>query len=172
MPTINDFSKDEFISFFTNLFEESDWIIEELYSLKPFNNFKDIELKMNNIFDLSSKKMQLQVLLNHPDLADKAKIKKLTNESKFEQKNSHLDECSEYEYEEFKRLNNEYKTKFGFPFILAIMGKNKDEILSIFKSRIQSKIEVEFNQAKKEVKKIAKLRLEQLKKDYNQEVKF
>ena len=132
MPTINELSKDEFISFFTNLFEESDWIIEKLYSLKPFNNFNDIELKMNNIFDLSGKKEQLQVLLNHPDLADKAKIIKLTNESKVEQKGSGLDQCSKYEYEEFKRLNNEYKTKFGFPFILlTIHLLNETKLLNV-----------------------------------------
>ena len=167
MQTINNLSKDEFVLFFTNIFEKSDWIIEKLYYFKPFGNFKDIELKMNEIFDILNEKDQLQVLLNHPDLADRVKIKTLTKHSTFEQKGADLDQCSKSEFIEFKNLNNEYKKKFGFPFIIAVFGKNREEILNIFKLRIQSNIKIEFNEAKEQVKKIANLRLEQIKKNYN-----
>jgi OHCU decarboxylase len=78
-----------------------------------------------------------------------------------EQKSVGLDQCTKEEFKEFKKLNDEYK-KFGFPFILAIKNKSKFEILSNFKKRINSEPQAEFEEAIKQVKKIASLRLESL----------
>ena len=75
-----------------------------------------------------------------------------------------LDQCSEKEFEEFKILNDKYKKKFGFPFIYAVKNKSKKEILSNFKQRISYDISVEFNEAIKQVKKIASLRLNEINK--------
>ena len=79
-----------------------------------------------------------------------------------EQTNAGLDQCTKEEFDEFNKLNHAYK-KFGFPFILAVKGKNKIEILNNFKKRINSEPNIEFNEAVKQVKKIASLRLEDLK---------
>ena len=78
-----------------------------------------------------------------------------------EQKNAGLDQCTEEEFNEFKKLNDAYK-KFGFPFILAVKGKSKIEILNNFRKRINSEPQVEFEEAIKQVKKIASLRLKSL----------
>ena len=101
----------------------------------------------------------LQILNSHPELAIE---KKLTNESKLEQSSANLNECSEEEFEEFKKLNLEYKTKFGFPFIIAVKGKNKNEILVNFRERIQNDLNKEFLEAKNQVKKIASFRLKDI----------
>ena len=85
-----------------------------------------------------------------------------TYESKSEQASAKLNECSEEEYEEFKKLNIEYKKKFGFPFIIAVKGKNKNEILNNFKKRIQNDLNSEFIEAKNQVKKIASFRLKDI----------
>jgi OHCU decarboxylase len=85
----------------------------------------------------------------------------LTPDSKKEQNSAGLDQCTEDEFNEFKKLNDIYK-KFGFPFILAVKGKNKNEILNNFRKRVSSKPEIEFNESIKQVKKIASLRLEDL----------
>ena len=95
-------------------------------------------------------------------LADKTKITSLSPDSLKEQKNSGLDNCTKEEFDEFSKLNNTYK-KFGFPFILAIKGKTKIEILNNFRKRISFDSETEFKEALKQVKKIALLRLEDLK---------
>ena len=63
---------------------------------------------------------------------------------------------------EFKKLNKEYKKKFGFPFIIAVKNKNKGEILNIFRQRITNNINLEFEEAKKQVKKIASFRLSEI----------
>jgi len=116
---------------------------------------------MMDIFEVSSKEKKLKILNDHPDLGNKTKISFLTVDSLREQKNAGLDQCTEEEFNEFKKLNETYK-KFGFPFILAVKGKNKIEILNNFRKRVKSDPKIEFEEAINQVKKIASLRLENL----------
>ena len=159
---INKLPESEFIKVFANIFENARWIAEELYKLKPFEDFNELSSKMMNIFETATKEEKLKILNDHPDLGCKAKVSLLTPESLKEQKNAGLDQCTEEEFDEFKKLNDAYK-KFGFPFILAVRGKNKIEILNNFRKRVNSEKNIEFNEAVKQVKKIASLRLEDLK---------
>jgi len=158
---INKLSRSEFVKVFANIFENARWIAEELYNQKPFNNFEELSSKILNIFETATKEKQLKILNAHPDLANKTKISLLTPDSSKEQTNAGLDRCTEEEFNEFKKLNNTYK-KFGFPFILAVKGKTKIEILNNFRKRISSDPEIEFNEAVKQVKQIASLRLKEL----------
>ena len=158
---INKLSKSEFIKVFANIFENTRWIAEELHNQKPFDNFEELSSKMLNIFETATKEKQLKILNAHPDLASKTKINLLTPDSLKEQTSVGLDQCTEEEFNEFGKLNDSYK-KFGFPFILAVKGKTKIEILNNFKKRISSDPETEFDEAIKQVKLIASLRLEEL----------
>ena len=158
---INKLSKSEFIKVFANIFENAWWIAEELRNHKPFNNFEELSSKMLNIFETATKEKQLKILNAHPDLASKTKINLLTPDSLKEQTSVGLDQCTEEEFNEFGKLNDSYK-KFGFPFILAVRGKTKIEILNNFKKRISSDPETEFDEAIKQVKLIASFRLEEL----------
>ena len=163
---INKLPESEFIKVFANIFENARWIAEELYRQKPFGDFDELSSKMMDIFEMSSKEKKLKILNDHPDLGNKTKISSLTPDSLKEQKTAGLDQCTKEEFSEFKKLNNTYK-KFGFPFILAIKGKNKIEILNNFRKRINAKPEIEFNEAITQVKKIASLRLVNLKNIFN-----
>ena len=158
---INKLSKSEFIKVFANIFENTGWIAEELYNQKPFNNFEELSSIILNIFETATKEKQLKILKDHPDLANKTKISLLTPDSLKEQTGARLDQCTEEEFNEFKKLNASYK-KFGFPFILAVKGKTKIEILNNFRKRISSNPEIEFDEAIKQVKQIASLRLNEL----------
>jgi len=158
---INKLSQNEFIKVFGNIFESAKWIAKELYNQKPFNNFEELSSKMLNIFATTTKEKQMKILNAHPDLANKTKISLLTPDSLKEQTSAGLDQCTEEEFNEFKKLNDEYR-KFGFPFILAVKGKTKIEILNNFRKRISSNPEKEFNEAIKQVKQIASFRLKKL----------
>ena len=158
---INKLSKSEFIKVFANIFENTIWIAEKLYNQKPFDNFEELSSKILYIFETATKEKQLKILNAHPDLANKTKINLLTPDSLKEQTSVGLDQCTEEEFNEFGKLNDSYK-KFGFPFILAVKGKTKIEILNNFKKRISSDPETEFDEAIKQVKLIASLRLEEL----------
>ena len=155
----NKLSKAEFISIFGNIFEKTEWIAERCYESKPYNNLDELVLKMMKIFENTEKEKHLEILNSHPDLAVE---KKLTKDSKNEQKNASLNQCTDEEFIEFKKLNEEYKKKFGFPFIIAVKGKNKEEILNSFRQRITNNINLEFEEAKKQVKKIASFRLSEI----------
>ena len=155
----NQLNKSEFISIFGNVFEKTEWIAERCHESKPYNNTDELVSKMMKIFENIEKERHLEILNSHPDLAVE---KKLTEDSKNEQKNASLNQCTDEEFTEFKKLNKEYKKKFGFPFIIAVKGKNKEEILNSFRQRITNNINLEFEEAKKQVKKIANFRLSEI----------
>ena len=158
---INNLNKSDFLGTFGNVFEKSDWIAEKVFDLKPFKNNEDFFLKIIGIYENSDKNIILRILNSHPELVVE---KKLTSNSKSEQSNARLNECTNEEYNEFKKLNIDYKNKFNFPFIIAVKGKHKTEILNSFKQRIQNSLDEEFFEAKKQVKKIASFRLEEILK--------
>jgi len=159
---INKLSETEFTEVFGNIFENGSWIAKKLYVKKPFRNFLDLSKKMISVFEDADNQSKLKILRSHPDLADKTKIGALTPDSNKEQNSAGLDQCTEEEFNEFKNLNNKYKSKFGFPFILAVKERKKSEILANFQKRILSDKKIEFDEAIKQVKQIASLRLEGL----------
>jgi len=156
---VNKLSKSDFISIFGNVFEKTEWIAQKSYDSKPYKNFKELFSKMMEVFENSNKESHIKILNTHPDLTVE---KKLTEDSKNEQKNASLNQCTDEEFVEFKKLNEEYKKKFRFPFIIAVKGKNKEEILNSFRQRITNNINLEFEEAKRQVKKIANFRLNEI----------
>ena len=164
---IDKLSKSEFTEVFGNIFENAAWIAEKLYEQKPFKNFQELSEKIMSIFENCDQQNKFKILNSHPDLADKTKISSLTPDSNKEQVNAKLDQCTKDEYNEFKNLNLKYKNKFGFPFIIAVKGKGKSEILDNFRKRISLDKKIEFNEAIIQVKQIANLRLNELKKKFN-----
>ena len=156
---INKMTKSEFVSVFGNIFEKTIWIAEKTYALKPFKNYEELSSKILEVYENSKKEKHLEIFNSHPSLVVE---KILTEDSKKEQNSSELDQCSKEEFEEFKKLNLDYKNKFGFPFIIAVKGKNKKVILNNFRQRILNDIDSEFEEAKKQVKKIATFRLNEI----------
>ena len=159
IDNINDLNKSDFLSIFGNVFEKTESVAQEAFETKPFKDFDDIITKMLTIYENYKQDKILEILNAHPELAV---AKKMTLESISEQASAKLNECSNEEYEEFKKLNFEYKKKFKFPFIIAVKGKNKEEILNSFRQRITNNINLEFEEAKRQVKKIASFRLSEI----------
>jgi len=156
---VNKLNKSDFISIFGNVFEKTEWIAERVFNYLPYKNFDNLLLKFFKIYNESNKESIIKILNSHPELVVE---QKLTNESKKEQKGAGLNECSKEEVEEFKKLNLNYKKKFGFPFIIAVKGKNKNDILSYFRTRIKNSFDEEFIEAKKQVGEIATFRFKEI----------
>ena len=159
IDNINSLNKSEFLLIFGNVFEKTESVALKVFELKPFKDFDDFISKILKIYEEYDRDKILEILNSHPELAIE---KKLTTDSKLEQTSANLNECSEEEFKEFRKLNIEYKTKFGFPFIIAVKGKNKNEILVNFRERIKNDLNKEFFEAKIQVKKIASFRLEDI----------
>ena len=158
---INSLDKSEFLSIFGNVFEKSKWISEKVFDKKPFKNLDSFVSEIIGMYENSDNETILEILNLHPELAVE---KKLTANSEVEQSKANLKQCTPGEFDEFKKLNTEYKKKFKFPFIIAVKGKNKNEILNYFRERINNSYDEELLEAKKQVKKIATFRLEEIVK--------
>lgn len=162
-------SKMEFETFvhaFGGVFEHSPWIAERAYELElgpAHDTAGGLHNALCRIFRSASETERLGVLNAHPDLAGKlAKAKRLTAESTREQASAGLDALTDKERELFSKLNAAYVTTFGFPFIIAVKGKTKEEILAEFEARIGNSRGVEFETACKQVERIALLRLKDM----------
>ena len=156
---VNQLSENEFIGTFGNIFEKTNWIANRAFNSKPYRNFNEFISTIIKIYENSSKEDCIKIFNAHPELAVE---KKLTEDSHKEQKGANLNRCNNEEFNEFKNLNYEYKKKFGFPFIIAVKGKNKSEILINFRNRIKNEMDLEFEEAKNQVKKIATFRLKEI----------
>ncbi len=156
---LNNLNQDQFISLFGVIFEKTQWIAEKLFELKPFKDKDDLINKIIEIYESSSKNENLNILRAHPKLAVE---KNLTEHSNQEQSRANLKSCTQKEFDEFTKLNNEYEKKFDFPFIIAVKGKDKIEILNNFRQRINNDVEFEFKESKNQVRKIALFRLDEL----------
>lgn len=156
-----------FLEIFGGVYEHSEWIAEEVYKtgLKDkHNSVEGLFSMMKNVVDNSSKEQKLNLLCAHPDLAGKLAINKnLTIESMSEQNSADLTNCHEDEFLKFQKLNYDYRNKFNFPFILAVRGYNRANILEIFSERINNSVEAEFAEAIRQVHRIALLRLKDIK---------
>ena len=159
-------NKDKIIDVLGSVYEHSSWVPERLISfdIKIIKNSDELFIKMKSIVECASNKEKLKLLCAHPELGNKLqKLNNLTDFSKLEQKSAGLDQCSDEEFDSLTRLNKEYRLKFDFPFIIAVKGLTKVNIIEEMKKRVENSYIQEFNTALKEVHKIAKIRLDDIK---------
>ena len=158
--------KSVFVETFGGVFEHSAWIAERAFD-EELGPAHDSAIGLHNAlarqFRAASDAERLAVLQAHPDLAGKlAAAKRLTAESTSEQASAGLDALTDAERAAFQDLNSDYTAKFGFPFIIAVKGLDKEAILAAFKRRINHDRETEFSEARRQVERIALLRLQDL----------
>ena len=160
---INGFDKGTFVAAFGDVFEHSPWVAERAYARAPFASGDDLHDAMCQAMRAAGTAEQLALIRAHPQLAGKAAIRgELTEASNREQRGAGLDQCSPEEFADLTALNTAYDEKFGFPFIIAVKGLTKDDILAAFETRIANARDQEFDTACQQVEKIARLRLEAL----------
>jgi 2-oxo-4-hydroxy-4-carboxy-5-ureidoimidazoline decarboxylase len=150
-----------FLSRYGGVYEHSPWIAEACFGtgLKA----DTLSRAMRQQVEEAGKDKQLALLRAHPDLAGKLAVQGgLTDESTSEQAGAGLDQCTADEYARFQALNTEYQEKFQFPFILAVKGFGRAEILEIFETRVHNAYVKEFREALDQVHRIAYLRLSEL----------
>ena len=154
----------DFIARYGGIYEHSPWVAEEASALvEPGDDVALLAAVMADCVDNAAREKQLELIRAHPDLAGKAQVAgELTAESTAEQASAGLDHCTSEEFDSFQRLNKAYRDKFGFPFVMAVRGSTRDEILEAFSARLQNEYDVEFETALTEIHKIARLRLESL----------
>jgi OHCU decarboxylase len=153
-----------FVDVFGGVYEHSPWVAERAWSQgidAQHNTPAGLSETMQQVIANADDKILLELINAHPDLAGKAAAKgELTPESTSEQAGAGIDQCTSEEYEQFQTLNEEYKAKFGFPFIMAVKGSNRHLILAAFVERLPNDPATEFQRAIDEINKIARFRLD------------
>ena len=139
-----------------DVFELAPWVAEAASGRRPFATVSDLHAAMMEAVRAAARDKQLAFLRNHPDLAGKAAV---TPDSRREQASVGLDSLSPEEFARFNQLNEAYKAKFGFPFMICVRRHTRDSILAEFERRLARDEAAEFAQALQEVFYITRLRL-------------
>ena len=157
--------REVFIDTFGAVFEHSAWVAKSVFDKGVDQLLSEMDTdglseRFRSVFLNAPPERQLATLRAHPQLACAlAEPTALTHESASEQSGAGLDRCSESEYREFGRLNNEYMEKFGFPFIIAVKGLERREILDTFRKRLTNNAHQEYQTALAQVCRIARFRI-------------
>lgn len=161
--TPSQMSRMDFVEHFKDLYEHSPWVAERVFDSGLSSQLDHTEALLGafqKTMLAATQQQQLALICAHPDLAGKAAIRgHLTLASTSEQAGAGISDCSQAEFARFTQLNEAYKTKFGFPFIKAVKGSNRKQILAAFETRTHHPVEVEFKLALTEINKIASFRM-------------
>ncbi len=141
-------------------FEESPWIARAAYALRPFADVAALHGAMVALVHESPRDRQIALITAHPDLAGRlARARRLTPASHEEQRAAGLDCLSPQESTQLEQLNETYRTRFGFPFVICAREQTPGSIVAQLESRLQNDRESEIDTALAEIAKIARLRL-------------
>jgi OHCU decarboxylase len=155
-------SHTDFLARFGPVYEASPWVAEGVWPAVEDGGLDDpaaLAVAMRAEVDAAPRELQLALIRAHPELASRARM---AQASVREQSGAGLDQCSPQEFAAFQRLNAAYNARFGFPFIVAVKGLSRADILATFEARLANDPEVEFATAIAQIHRIAGFRLADL----------
>jgi 2-oxo-4-hydroxy-4-carboxy-5-ureidoimidazoline decarboxylase len=141
------------------IFEDSRWVAERAFDAGPFDGLDAVHRAMMEQVERATFAESLALLQAHPDLGARARLSPASTE---EQAGAGLDSLAPSEFEQLQRLNAAYRSRFGFPFLLAVNGSTKHDVLGALQARMESTPEDEYREALRQVYRIARFRLEEL----------
>jgi 2-oxo-4-hydroxy-4-carboxy-5-ureidoimidazoline decarboxylase len=157
LQQVNELSAAAFEAAFGDVAEHSPWVARNAAGVRPFKSREAMVNAFHDVVLSASETAQLALIRAHPDLATKAR---LTDDSTREQAQAGLGTLSKEEFSRFTHLNEFYKSKFDFPFIFAVRGATKQQILASFAKRVNHSKEDEFAMALEQVCRIFRFRIE------------
>ncbi len=153
-----------FVALYGDVFEHSPWIAEQAHANglgADAESAEGLHASLMRVLDAATREQKLALIRAHPDLAGRLEVAEMAPDSQSEQASAGLTALSAEERDAFLALNDKYRKKFGFPFIMAVRGRSKDEIREAFETRLGNDPEEEFDAAMAEIGKIALLRLKE-----------
>lgn len=166
LDALNRLPVDEFTEALGAIFEHSPWVAEQAAAQRPFADVNALHAAMVGVIEAAGAAAQVALIRAHPELGGKLAVRgELTAESTQEQAGAGLNQCSPEEFATFTELNRRYGEKFGFPFILAVRGHNRQSIISEFTRRIELSLEAEQAESLRQIYRIGLFRLQDLVQD-------
>ncbi len=141
------------------VFEHSPWVAERAWASRPFASVDGLHGAMVEQVERATPEEQVALLRAHPDLGTRARV---SDASAAEQAGAGLDQLTSAEFERLLALNKAYRDKFGFPFLFAVKGSSKHDILAALEGRVASSREQEYRVALAQVYRIARFRIESI----------
>ena len=151
-----------FVELYGDIFERSPWVAEGAFAagLTPADDAPEaLHDALASVLRAADPEQKLALIRAHPELAGRLRLASMTQDSQREQGAAGLERLTEEERARFLELNESYKSKFDFPFVMAVKLRTKGEILSAFEERLQNDLRQEFERALAEIETIALLRL-------------
>ena len=159
---VNGLSPAAFLAAFSDVAEHSPWVAEGAASLRPYVSREAMIAAFAEVVAKAPEAQQLALIRSHPDLAGRAATAgEMAADSKREQAGAGLDAHTPAEFRRFAELNARYRDTFGFPFIFAVRGATKTQILEAFEARIGNARAQEFATALAEINRIVRFRIEE-----------
>ena len=160
LDALNAATQSEFLALIGGPLEGETWLAERVAAHRPFADVDTLYRAFEREVASASEAERIALIASHPDLGNKLAVgKPLSADSIREQASAGLDRLTEDEYAEFHRLNSDYRTAFGFPFVICARENKKASILAGFAERLTHSRDEEIAAALREVAKIARLRL-------------
>jgi len=153
---LNALERPGFVAALGWIFEDSPWVAERTWSARPFNGVDALYAAMMGELAQANPEEQIALLRAHPDLGTRARM---SSASVGEQAGAGLDQLTPQEFERLQRLNSAYRNKFGFPFLFAVKGSTKHDVLRALERRLEASPEQEYQEALRQVHRIARNRL-------------
>ena len=161
LAAVNRMDADAFVESFGDIAEHSPWVAKVAERARPYLDRTAMVTAFVEAVADAGVDRQLALLREHPDLAGRAAIAgELAPESRNEQAGAGLDRMSAEEYARFSKLNAAYRERHGIPFILAVKGATKDQVLDAFEARLENSADAELQTAVTQVQRIIRFRLE------------
>ena len=162
LQSVNQMPLSDFLAAFGDIAEHSPWVAERAAVGRPYSSKGEMVKAFSDVLMSATREHQLALIRAHPDLGGKAAMARdLTDDSQREQAGAGLDSLTQSEYEHFTALNKRYREKFEFPFIFAVKGASKHQIIDGFEKRILNDESIEYQMALENISRIFSFRIEE-----------
>jgi len=160
---LNALPADEFVETLSTIYEHSSWVAAAVLAQRPYASVDGLAAALAQAVADSGTDAQLLLIRAHPELGARLRVREtLTAASSAEQQGAGLDQCSADEYARLQGLNTAYQERFGFPFILAVRGHDRQSIIAAMAERLKNDEPAERTEALLQIDRIARFRLADL----------
>lgn len=156
---LNSADRARFVDTIGWVFEDSPWVASRAWDRRPFDDVGALHEAMTKVVSEATRDERLALLRAHPDLGTRASM---SDASVGEQNAAGLGRLTDDESEQLRQLNRAYREKFEFPFLFAVKGSTRQQILDALNARLPRTIDDEVTEALRQVSRIARFRLDDL----------